>query len=366
MKAGFSQAEVRNRETRINADKLHVISPDEELDSDDEAMMEALDGRSATTMPMGIYRREHMEQGVVVATTAELEAAENDTGEEESLWVEGDEAPIDQPEEGVWQTGSRKSVRIKKEPGNDDAMDLDADAKPAPDQLSKTDKKTVSSNVKPRKDKAANSEEKAIQHDLEMLASELGTITVTDESGETRTEGPANKDGRLYLFQFPPLIPPLEQTAAAKGAPKVKEEPRSANVMDAPVSGDGMAVGLTQDGSIAVDDAAEDEVDLDDQESQGFRSQLLSQGGLVGRLNVRKSGKVELDWGGTTLEMSPAAGMGFQTTAVIVEQNDEKSQQGVNGGDSVGMGKIMGRFVLAPIWDEEEDWTVAPEDLVAD
>jgi DNA-directed RNA polymerase III subunit RPC4 len=47
-----------------------------------------------------------------------------------------------------------------------------------------------------------------------------------------------------------------------------------------------------------------------------------------------------------------------------VDENDEKPQQGVVGGDSIGMGKIMGRFVLAPIWSEEDDWTVTPDELV--
>lgn len=64
------------------------------------------------------------------------------------------------------------------------------------------------------------------------------------------------------------------------------------------------------------------------------------------------------------MELSPAAGMNFLTTAVIVEESDEKTRQGVVGGDSIGMGKIMGRFVLAPTWGDEEEWVVDPEDLV--
>ncbi|KAG5944040.1 hypothetical protein E4U59_007679 [Claviceps monticola] len=55
-------------------------------------------------------------------------------------------------------------------------------------------------------------------------------------------------------------------------------------------------------------------------------------------------GKVKLDWGGMTMEMSPAAVMNFLTTAVIVEENDKKVQQDAIGGESIGMGrKIMDR-----------------------
>ncbi|OAQ63426.1 DNA-directed RNA polymerase III RPC4 [Pochonia chlamydosporia 170] len=361
---GFGEADIRMREARINADKLHVMSPEDELDSDDEAMMAALNGRTASTMPMGIYRREHKEQGVVVATTAELEAAENATGEEESLWVDGEGpgslTPSDQPEEGVLGTDGNP-VLIKKEPDIEDPMDLDSAIKAAP---ADEDKKKAVLATKPKKELPKDPEERAIQTDLDLLAGELGAVTVTDEAGEAQTEGPSNKDGRLYLFQFPPLIPPLKEVARPHRRTTVKEEGKAFNVMDAPSASDA-AVDLTQDDSNR-NSHAEDNREEEEPETEGFRSQFLSHGGMIGKLNVRKSGKVELDWGGMNLEMSPAAGMNFLTTAIIVEENDEKPQQGVVGGDSVGMGKIMGRFVLAPIWSEEEDWNVAPEELVVE
>ncbi|TWU78334.1 hypothetical protein ED733_008534 [Metarhizium rileyi] len=359
---GFAEADVRMREARINADRLHVIAPEEDLDSDDEAMMAALSGRTASTMPMGIYRREHKEQGVVVATTAELEAAEKATGEEESLWVDGEGPdtvpPLDQPEEGVWDIDG-KPVSIKNEPDTEDPMDLDTVAQVAP---SEEELRKPVLATKPKKELPKDPEERAIQIDLDLLAGELGAVTVTDKTGEARTEGPSDKDGRLYLFQFPPLIPPLKEVAQPQRRSKVKEEGNDFDIRDAP-SATGSAVDLTHEDSNR-NSNDDDEDEEDEQETEGFRSQFLSHGGMVGRLNVRKSGKVELDWGGMTLEMSPAAGMNFLTTAVIVEENDEKPQQGVVGGDSVGMGKVMGRFVLAPIWSEEEDWNVAPEEVV--
>jgi len=353
---GFAEADgSRMREARINADKLHVMAPEEELDSEDEAMMATLSGRAPSAMPMGIYRREHKETGIVVATTAELEAAENATGEEESLWVDGDGSlPLaQQPEEdGIWDPKLEGKVAIKKEPDTEDAMDIDP-ALTSPKQ----EKKPVQI-AKPKKEIPQDPEDKIIQADMNLLASELGAVTVTGEDGETKSEGPSNKDGRMYLFQFPPLIPPLKQVAAPR--PKVKQEDNF-SLADAPAA----PVDLTQDDSrhATADADEEDDDDEDEDETGGFRSQLLSQGGMIGKLNVRKSGKVELDWGGTTLELSPAAGMNFLTTAVIMEENDEKPQHGVIGGDSIGMGKIMGRFVLSPVWNDEEEWNVAAEEL---
>jgi DNA-directed RNA polymerase III subunit RPC4 len=351
------------------------MTQDEELDSDDEAMMAALSTRSASVMPMGIYRKEHKEAEVVVATTAELEAKENATGAvEESLWVDGESGslpPVDQPEEGVWDTGSKAPVPIKAEPGTeDDVMDLDptSTATPTPVPESKPEAKPEGKVVKVRKALSEDPESKMIQSDLDLLAKELGGVSV-EKNGESTAEM-SNKEGRLYLFQFPPLMPPLRQTGEAQPPIKVKDEDtKETNVEDIPASADGLAVDLTQD------DAAKEEDDTTAEEERkqaelkgGFRKQLLSQGGMIGRVNVRKSGKVELNWGGQILEMSPAAGMNFLTTAAILEESDEKPKTNSDGGpptggDCVGMGKIMGRFTLAPVWSEEEDWHVAPGEL---
>lgn len=355
------------REPRINADRLHVMEPEEELDSDDEAMMAALNARSHV-MPMGIYRKVHKEAGVVVATTAELEAAEK-AGEEESLWVDGDSSDASQPppeqpaEEGVWDTGGDKPVAVKKEPDTEASLgDTPMELDPQLTEPQETKEVKPKVEVKVKKAPPQDPEERIIQSDLNLLSSELGAVTIADENGEEKTAGPSDKEGRLYLFQFPPLLPPLKAgPAPQKPKSKVKAETEEFNMADAPpATGDSAAVDLTEEEAAAAD--GQDDVD----DGQGFLSSLLSEGGMMGKLNVRKSGKVELDWGGRVLELSPATAMNFLTTAVIVEQNDEKPLPGVIGGDGIGMGKIMGRFVLAPVWGEEEEWEVSPEELVVE
>ncbi|WKT43184.1 DNA-directed RNA polymerase III subunit RPC4 [Fusarium oxysporum f. sp. vasinfectum] len=347
-KPGFAQAS-RSREARINADKLHVHTPEEDLDSEDEAMIEALNSRAVSVLPMGIYRREHKDEGVIVATTAELEAAENaqaipptPSKEEESLWVDGDaDEPLltDENAEdgGIWKNNSKTPV-IKKEPGLDDSMDLDIEAK--------TDAGD--------KDKQAS--------ETPILANELGAVEIS-EGEDGKTEGPSNKDGRMYLFQFPPVLPPLKPITQPSSINKVKPEPGEGedNVLEStPAAADTEPVDLTNDKNTTGFNVPGFE---DPEQKAGFMSSLLSTGGMVGQLKVRKSGRVELDWGGSTMELNPATGMNFLTTAVIIEENDEKPRPGVIGGESIGMGKIMGRFVLAPKWDDEEDWEVSSEDL---
>ncbi|KAF5657609.1 DNA-directed RNA polymerase 47 KD subunit [Fusarium heterosporum] len=368
-KPGFAQV-TRYREARINADKLHVHTPEEDLDSEDEAMIEALNSRAVSVLPMGIYRREHKDEGVIVATTAELEAAENAQAipppparEEESLWVDGDAAepqPTDENTEdgGIWGNESNPPV-IKKEPGLDDSMDLDIDTKTDQEDKSKGSAETPTPQAKKQNQ---DSEDAMIQADLEILANELGAVEIS-EGEEGKTEGPSNKDGRMYLFQFPPVLPPLKQVAQPKPVSKVKPEPGEGddNVLEStPAAADANPVDLTDDMNGAGFNIPGFE---DPEQKAGFMSSLLSSGGMVGQLKVRKSGRVEMDWGGSTMELSPATGMNFLTTAVIIEENDEKPRPGVVGGESIGMGKIMGRFVLAPKWDDEEEWEVSSEDL---
>lgn len=335
------------------------MTPDEELDSDDEAMMLALSTKTSSVLPMGIFRREHKDEGIVVATTAELEAADHAAAAagEDSMFVDDDSTldrpiPHQPPEEGVWETGERKFVSIKREP-DDSTMDLDPN-------LGTSEETKIP--IITKKTAPIDPEDKIIQSDLHMLANELGGVTITDGDGETKTEDPANKDGRMYLFQFPPLLPPLKQTAAPSERSKVKGEPREDfNMLDAPA-----ATGETAQVDLTEEDASENKDEDDPQNKNGFMSSLLSSGGMIGQLRVRRSGKVELDWGGRILEMGPATGMNFLTTAVIMEENDEQPAAGVIGGDSIGMGKIMGKFVLAPYWGEEEEWEVTEEDLVVD
>ncbi|CAG7554545.1 unnamed protein product [Fusarium equiseti] len=368
-KSGFAQA-TRNREARINADKLHLHTPEEDLDSEDEAMMEALNSRTVSVLPMGIYRREHKDEGVVVATTAELEAAENAQAippsgakEEESLWVDGDAGesqPTDENGEdgGIWDNESKPPV-IKKE--QDDSMDLDLESKMDTEAESKEASATPATQAKKP---AQESEETMIQADLEVLANELGAVEISEgaEGEEEKTQGPSNKDGRMYLFQFPPVLPPLKQVAQPKST-KIKPEPTEGedDVLEStPAAADADPVDLTNESNSNGFNIPGFE---DPEQKAGFMSSLLSSGGMVGQLKVRKSGRVEMDWGGSTMELSPAVGMNFLTTAVIIEENDEKPRPGVVGGESIGMGKIMGRFVLAPKWDEEEGWEVSSEDL---
>jgi DNA-directed RNA polymerase III subunit RPC4 len=90
---------------------------------------------------------------------------------------------------------------------------------------------------------------------------------------------------------------------------------------------------------------------------------LVTEEGFIGKLVVRKSGKIELDWGGTMMELGKGAESEFLTTTLIVDPPGEEVVEMVMGmsfsrgaekptGVGCGMGKVMGKFVITPDFGE--------------
>jgi DNA-directed RNA polymerase III subunit RPC4 len=84
--------------------------------------------------------------------------------------------------------------------------------------------------------------------------------------------------------------------------------------------------------------------------------------GTPGKLRVYKSGKVTLNWGGTSLQIQKGMDSGFLQDIVMVRMNED--QQGSSGsghprgarenisGDALAFGQVRGKFVMTPDWDE--------------
>jgi DNA-directed RNA polymerase III subunit RPC4 len=180
------------------------------------------------------------------------------------------------------------------------------------------------------------------------------------------TEPVDPKEGRLYLFQFPPILPKLyNPTGPIKKDPTDGEE---VQMTDIPVSGHGTPVDLTgpdlkadPDASIVIN-GAENKEEEDTGPTTTNTQNLLSEPGMVGKLIVRKSGKVELSWGGTSLQLGRGAEFDFLTTGLVVKGLGADSgktkprmgvkEEGAGGvtGSGTGMGRIMGKFVAVPDW----------------
>jgi DNA-directed RNA polymerase III subunit RPC4 len=78
--------------------------------------------------------------------------------------------------------------------------------------------------------------------------------------------------------------------------------------------------------------------------------------GRVGKLNVHKSGRVTLDWGGISFDLDRATTVDFVQEALIVSSPPEEEDGAPPRDDSENrvwsMGELCGKFTVMPNWDE--------------
>jgi len=353
--------------SRINADMLYNYV--EVSDEEDRASITSTKKKKAV-LPMGIRRVEHKDEGVTMTTAAEIEAQEKagaveTDSDEEGLFV-GGPAQLEDLEEPAQDEGAQvvaQTSRIKQEEPESGAMDLDEipEGIKAPESP-ELKKKVLVNEQKPKKLAGPkDTEAEILAEDLQHML-DLFTLQGDNALAEDGTTNNAALEGHMFLFQFPPVLPPLRvvpRDGTSINPISVKPEPNDGVHMpnQPPVN-----IDLTQD----KDDKSKKETDGggeaagEDEEDDDE----LKEGGFLGNLTVRKSGKVELSWGGQKLELMPGIQTNFLSTAVLIEQADVKpGDPSQIDGVAYGMGKIQGSFSLAPVWGDEEEWVVDPKDL---
>jgi len=380
----YSFADGIEEDNRINADELRARVSDSEGDERSGAKITTTARKRRPILPVGIRREEYQAQGATVATAEDIEVEEKGLVKEEvdsdseEMWVEtkdGQGVELEK-DEGVWQHAAPKprgKVTIKREDGQEiETTEIDEIAargqikEPLSPEAKKAKAADMETEDKPKKRKTAqrDPEEAAAAEDLEQL---LGLLAFEHDKPEN-AEGEAARsrsalEGNMFLFQFPPVLPPLKK--ASKPAPQVavKDEPKDDDVVmfNHPPGGTPANIDLTAEEAEKVK-AEEDDAEEGPNGGPGSTS-LYPEGGYIGKLVVRKSGKVELDWGGQTLELVSGIPAQFLTTAILLEEHDTKAQPGQIAGTAYGMGKIEGKFVLAPKWGDEEEWEFDLDDM---
>jgi DNA-directed RNA polymerase III subunit RPC4 len=295
--------------------------------------------QSPGILPVGIIRVEHKQEELKVATSAELEAEEQEDDDDDELFVSAPASILQRDlqvadDNEVWNEGPKKSeeekVEVKPEPdtGEDDVMDIDdIPTKPKAPPSPELQKKPLAED--PELDARAKAKERKrvkILQDPELQSAALDAATMLDaltlKEGDTQA-----KDNQLFLFQFPPVLPPLLY---------VNQDGSEVVNLDDGFGPDNMSFKAGIGASAAV----------------STNSALPPQGGYIGRLNIRKSGKIELDWGGRILDLGIATDTDCLTTAIIVDEQETEGQ-----GKATGMGNVYGKFVATPVFQEEDDWT---------
>ena len=183
--------------------------------------------------------------------------------------------------------------------------------------------------------------------------------TIVRELGTPASKSGEEDDRRdnVYLFQFPPILPDLVP---------VDEENDPETSANADLFGDEGAGGedATNTNGPAAAKVKEDPEQVKYFDGPPKPKVQTFPSGNVGKLNIHKSGKATLDWGG----ISMCLGMGSQTKflqeLLLVKLGDPKMVPDENGnmvedkvgprgrGQAISMGTVRGKFIVTPNWDE--------------
>ncbi|KAH8891389.1 hypothetical protein GQ53DRAFT_806736 [Thozetella sp. PMI_491] len=338
---------------RINADLLYSRSEVEENND------------LSRSMPMGIPRIEHKQEEIAMATAAEIEAREQggqlEGDSDDELFVENSEARPSNAikDEDVWEHAAPKSadpVRVKMPDGTIvETMDIGEMA--AGEVMHEDKKKKVAKGR--RRTVPPDPEDEYLAGVLERNLKVFGPQEDDDETkGQTHP-----REGKVFLFQFPPILPPLVAKKKDPAPNPVKPEPNDDVVMLDVPQDDPTSVDLTMDDEKEV---KEEEGEKEEESKEKAGRKWPENSGYLGKLVVRKSGKVTLDWGGLSMAVEAAIPVSFIRTAVLVDNNDVKpSTDDASQFDGVayGMGRIEEKFNVAPIFSTPAPWVIDPKDL---
>lgn len=349
--------------------------------------------------PIRIQRHEHKKRVAQLNTDSTIKQ------EPEEIKEDPDFVVVDEARSTTIVSGAPRveDIRVKAEPATDPSIPPLPDYKQSLSELEDLDasikngeafkieaKVTSASDVKPRK--LVKKEKKPViqtaedkaeyerhMEDMKVLKDELGNMHTSqpqtrDEEGNIQVgavEG--NKEGRLYLFQFPPVLPKLYNPLTEPKPMPPGHNPITINDdKDAdmkPVAGSGTknTVDPTKGKQPIKSEDGETILKEEDVKRKDFkkgREQYVQEEGYIGKMIVRESGRVELDWGGTRMLVGRGIPTGFLTTGVLLDPMDDQEQDNGQGGafgsglqplhegKAVGMGEIMGKFVVTPDWEK--------------
>ncbi|KAK3994682.1 RNA polymerase III RPC4-domain-containing protein [Cladorrhinum sp. PSN332] len=346
------------KDSRINADTLYYSSTP-------FSYVPGMGDKKNPILPIGIRRFEHKTEG---AKTNEDNEAKEEDSDEEGLFVDDGKGSSSKAED-VDGYKAANSPRIKKE-GGEDGMGVDLSQIPegdgdAPKPLASAKKKAPVFKAKgPKTPKEIEDELKAL--DVEKM---VGLLSLSQQpiDGQSVSEGRPRSmlDGHMFHFQFPPVMPPLHPVSEDVGTKPEVDDDEDTVMLEQGGKNKGKAPAVTVDltKDVKIEDGAED--DSDDDGDDDDDDDLT---GYVGKLIVRKSGKVELDWGGHRMELGMGIERSYFTAAALIDMEEEKSEDTVkdpqaSSGITYSMGRVQGSFTVTTIWSPIQPWVVDPKDL---
>lgn len=353
---GFNES-TRPTGRRMNTDKIvdyEIMSAHDDVDTKNKDKDTPL-----VLLPKGMMREEPKEvDQPEIATTAEMEAAER--GEPTATIIASSSSDDEDPfyndndtemkDDGRKWPGAKEERAVKIE--GEDITEIDT----LTQRRAQRKEQIKAEKAEKKKKKYADFEDQmqdeklAFQRRLFGVDSD-GDSDEEEQKGVKETRKPAIVDGAVYLWQFPPVMPPLHKVDKTKAQGPVKDEPSDDVAMsNVPSHGKNEQKPL---------DLTEDDGDKKGQLPAEEEEELS---GFVGKLMIRKSGKMQMDWGGMLFDVSRGIPVSHYREAVLTEEDDVKKPDGFHG-TAYGMGQVMGKFNAAPHWSDEKPWVVPASKL---
>ncbi|KAI9816879.1 MAG: hypothetical protein M1827_001524 [Pycnora praestabilis] len=214
------------------------------------------------------------------------------------------------------------------------------------------------------------------EHDIRLLGEELGMMQTAPDP-ETATAGAEGeggaaaestasqafdrKEGRLFLFQFPPIAPALfdpllkgESTEEPQQTIDVDEPPAPNPSKKTPASGSKAS---------KANPAVKTEQKLAPKPDPLTAIHPALPLGQAGKLTIRESGRVLLSWGGASLELGRGTDCEFLQDVMLAEIRQGSTggnepafgggggETEEEGGTGLAMGQVTGKFIVTPDWD---------------
>jgi len=271
--------------------------------------------------------------------------------EPEAYDVDGDEMSIDEPEvvKEAPSSPELKKKSVKKHGGKSREV------------------KPVAETIEER------TERLRLLEDVQKLRKEFVGIPVKHDSTRTVAADMDDdrdnfEDGRLLLFQFPPLTPFLIDpgASAAHSDVGIKVENPTSTAAPSVVTASAPAASATASAPApeikkdpdALPPPSKPELQLDGLLTASEPTRLPS--GYVGKLRIHRSGKVSLDWGGVDMEVRYGTEVDFLQDAVLVETptttypQPQASTPGETG-TVYALGPVKKKMVVIPDWGQLYD-----------
>jgi DNA-directed RNA polymerase III subunit RPC4 len=235
------------------------------------------------------------------------------------------------------------------------------------------DPKLVSETIEERAERLRYTEDvRKVRYELSAMPPVVAPTGDVDmgEPDRLDREMTSGRDGKMYLFQFPPLTPMLVDPAQKDDVVEIKQEPEADGAKRDGVLGTANA-GATQGLSKSKDREKEKpqlQIKRENQDSKedakaqiaaaAERAKMLTADGarlppgFAGKLNVHKSGKVTLEWGETNMEIRWGSEVDFLQDVVLAAGDEGEDVRAGEKRTAYALGQVQKKLVVIPDWQK--------------